>query len=375
MRINRKRIVLIVFIVAAVAMAATYYYMKNTTYNSIQVVEKHGSIGMDNRNYVQYADGVLKYSKDGVALLTQEGEQLWNQSCQMTNPIVEMSSGENKESFVIADQGGTSIQVFQKSGLRGEIQTTRPIEKVSVSERGIVAAILQDGDTPQIMCYDAKGNILVKHTASLENTGYPMDIAISPDGNVLLVSYLCVEGNVISTKAVYYHFGKAGEDKADHLVAQKEYQDAIVPTTAFIGETRSLLISEHSFILYDGLEEPKEKAVIELDKEIKSVAYSKDYIAYVLRNEDEASYELRIYDTSGSKIGTATFEEEYTNIEITGKEIIMLSTNTCAIFNEKGGCKYQGTLENSIINIFPIRGLNKYMMISTSGFEEVQLVK
>ncbi len=375
MKINKKAVVLLVLVIAITATTAAYYYMKNTTYSSVQVVEKHGSIGTDNGHYIQYGDSVLKYSKDGVALFTQEGEQLWNQPCQMSNPIAEVSAGKEKASFVIADKEGTSIQVFRESGLRGEIQTPRPIEKVAVSEQGIVAVILQDGETPQILCYDAKGNILVKHVASLENTGYPMDISISPDGNVLLVSYLCIEGNVMSTKVVYYNFGEAGEDKPDHLVAQKEYQDIIVPTTAFISEKKSLLISDQSFIIYDGLEQPEEEKAIELEKEIKSVAYNEEYIVFVLKNEDTAAYELRIFGAGGVQLGSTMFEGEYSNIKIADDEIIMFATNRCAIFNEKGRCRYQGTLENSIISIIPIRGLNRYMMISTSGFEEVQLVK
>lgn len=371
MKINKKGIVIAILILAVGAAGIVYYLTQNTTYESIRVVDTCESIGMDNGNYIQYNDGVLKYSKDGIAFLTQQGVQLWNQSCQMANPIVEMS----EKAAVVADQGGTSILVFQKEGIKGEIKTTRPIEKVAVSEQGIVATVLQDADTPMVMCYDAKGNILVKHTASLQNTGYPLDVAISPDGNVLLVSYLCMEGTTLYTKAAYYHFGEAGENKINHLVTETDYQDTIIPTTAFLGGEKSLLISEHSFILYEGLENPKEKRVVELEKEIRSVAYDKEHIAFVLKNEDSSYYELRIYNTSGTLLGSAEFEGEYANVKVTRKQIVLFSANTCAIFNEKGFCKYQGTLENSIINLFPITGINKYMMISANGFEEVQLVK
>ena len=375
MKISKKRIVIVLLILAVGAAGIVYYLTQNTTYKNIQVAGTYEAIGMDNGNYIQYADGVLKYSKDGIAFLTQQGEQLWNQSCQMANPIVERCGGMSDESVVVADQGGTSILVFQKDGLKGEINATRPIEKVAVSEQGIVAAVLQDADTPMVMCYDAKGNVLVKHTASLENTGYPLDIAISPDGNVLLVSYLCIEGTTLHTKTAYYHFGEAGEDKTNHLVAETDYQDTIIPTTAFLGGEKSLLISEEAFILYDGLEKPEEKRVVELGKEIKSVAYDREHIVFVLKNEDSNLYELRIYNTSGTMLGTTEFEGEYTNLKVTGKQIVLFSANICAIFNEKGFCKYQGTLENSIINLFPITGINKYMMISADGFEEVQLAK
>ncbi len=371
MRINKKGILLVLALVIVSGVVGIYYYIKYTRYSSIQVVETHERIGKDNGNYIQYAGGVLKYSKDGIAFLTQEGAQKWNQSCQMTNPMTEV----NGETVAVADQSGTSILVFEKKGLKGEIKTTRPIEKVAVSRQGIVAAVLQDAEAPQVICYDAKGNVLVKHTASFENTGYPIDIAISDDGKVLLVSYLCIDGNMMNTKVSYFHFGEAGENKTDHLVAQKEYQDTIIPTTAFIGKSKSILISEKSLIIYESHETPKEDKVIQLEKEIKSVAYDERYVAYVLKNKESSSYELRIFSTSGEQIGSTKFEGEYANIKIAGKEIILFSANMCAIFTEKGVCRYQGTYENNIIDIFPISGLNKYMMISVNGFEEVQLTK
>lgn len=363
--------ILIVGLIVFVALIGLYYVLDNTSYNAIQVDKTHGSIGTDNGNYIQYSDGVLKYSKDGVSMLTKEGTQLWNQSCQMTHPVVEMCG----DTVAVADQGGTSILVLQKNGLKGEIKTTRPIEKVTVSNQGIVGTILQDEENPQVVCYDAKENILVQHKATLEKTGYPMDIAISQDGNVLLVSYLCIDGNVIRTKAVYYNFGESGDDKENHQVAQGEYADVIVPTTAFLDKDTSLLVSEDSFILYEGLDGPEEEKVVKLDKEIKSVAYNKDYIVFVLKNTDKSAYELRAYDTKGNQIMSVEFEGEYTNIKLTEKQVILFAGNELAIFNMKGICKYQGSIESSIIEMFPISGFSKYMMINTSGFEEVQLVK
>ena len=62
-------------------------------------------------------------------MLTKEGEEIWNQPCQISNPIAVVC----KDAAIVANQGGTNIYVFQKDGLKGEIQTTRPIEKATVS--------------------------------------------------------------------------------------------------------------------------------------------------------------------------------------------------------------------------------------------------
>jgi len=166
-------------------------FLEYQTYENITVKATYKIEEADNSSYIEYAGGILKYSRDGVVYLDKKGEEIWNQPCQMKNPIVEVCKG----AVAVGDQGGTSILVFQKDGLKGEIKTTSPIQKLVVSEQGIVGAVLKGESTQQIICYDAKGNILVEQNTSLANTGYPLDIAISNNGEALLVSYLSTKGS------------------------------------------------------------------------------------------------------------------------------------------------------------------------------------
>lgn len=363
--------VLLILILMALAVIVFYYFWKRSTYDYAQVVKTYENTSTSNGNYMPYADGVLEYSRDGIAMLTKEGEEIWNQPCQMSNPIAEVCN----DTAAIGDKGGTSIYVFQKSGLKGEIQTTRPIEKIAVSSQGIVAAILQDEENPQVICYDAKGNSLVEHKASFDGTGYPVNVSISHDGNVLLVSYLSIDGAGVTAKATYYHFGQAGQDKEDHIVAHAEFENTVIPTMAFLSKKVSVMVSDHSLIYYQGLDEPKEMETIELDKKIRSVACQDGWVALVLKNAESSGYELRVYDAGADQVMTAEFEGEYANIKIAEKQIFLYDGSKCMIFNDAGVCKYEGNLEMNIMDIFPILGLNKYMVISANGFQEIQLAK
>lgn len=363
--------ILVVALILIIAIIGAFYVYRHMTYEYVQIVKTYESESTNDGSYTPYADGVLEYSRDGIALLTEEGKELWNQPCQMSNPIVEVC----KDAAAVADKGGTSIYVFQKNGLKGEIQTTRPIEKITVSAQGIVAAILQDEETPQVMCYDAKGNILVEHKTSLSNTGYPVDLAISQDGNVLLVSYLCTKGNGIATRVVFYHFGQAGEGKQDHQVAQAEYMDTVVPTTTFLDKSTCLLVSDKSLIFYKGLEEPKESLVLDINKEIKAISYDENHIVLVLKNSEKSGYELRTYNMNGKQMASVEFEGEYTNIKVSKGQVLLYEGSKCAIFNDLGVCKYEGTLEMNVMDIFPTTGFNKYIVISANGFQEIQLAK
>lgn len=226
-----------------------------------------------------------------------------------------------------------------------------------------------------MVCYDAKGNVLVEHKASLANTGYPVDIAISNDGNMLLVSYLYVKGNSATTKLVYYNFGKAGAGKKDRQVMQEEYVDMIIPTVMFVDNTTSVAVGDRALLFFEGKNEPKLSKKISLKKEIKGVSYDERNIALVLKNSGKTDSELRLYDVKGKKIMSENFDGEYSNIKIAKNQLILFDGNKCSIYNKSGVKKYEGKLETNIMEMIPMMGLNKYLVISANELQEVHLAK
>lgn len=352
--------------ILGVAIALSY-----AKYSHVHVVEKFQEEGLGDGNYISYADGFLEYGRDGVAMLNEEREELWNQPCQISNPIAEVC----EKAAVVGDKGGTNIYVFQKNGLKGEIRTSRPIEKIAVSSQGIVAAILQDEETPMIMCYDAKGNVLVQQKTSLKNTGYPMDLALSQDGKGLLVSYLHTSGNGVFTNICYYYFEGDGENKENHIVAEAEYKNAIAPTVAFLNEKSSLIVTDSSLVFYKGIKEPQEQKVIKFNTEISGVAYNDKYVAITLNKEDGDGYDLRLYRANGKLAMSTEYEGEYANLQVADDQVFLYEDARCQIFNNIGVCKYRGTMELNIKNVFPAAGFNKYKVINADGFYEIQLAR
>lgn len=369
---KKKKIIILAIAVVLVAMVVgSYFFIKYQTYDYIEITKTYENNSTDNANYKRCLDGVLRYSRDGIALLSEKGEEIWNQPCQMNNPVVEICG----DSVAIGDKGGTSIMVLQKKGLKGEIQTTRPIEKFSVSSQGIVSAILKDEETPLVMCYDAVGNILVEHVVSLTTMGYPMDVAVSQDGNTLIVSYLYTEENEITTKVAYYYFGENDTEKKDYQVLEKEFNNTIVPVVAFASESTSVLVADNAIYFYKGLNKPEEVACVKLEKEIQSVAHGDNLVAVVVRNNENSDYKLNIYNLKGNSLSSVDVEKEYAKMQVADGQIILYDGQMCSIYNKDGICKYEGNLDENILEIFPVSGFNKYMMINASGFHEVQLAK
>ena len=90
-------------------------------------------------------------------------------------------------------------------------------------------AILKNEATPQIVTYDAVGNILVENQVSAASNGYPIALEMSPDGNILTVSYLSSAGNGLKSKVVSYHFGEAGEKQENRQIGTDEYAESVIP--------------------------------------------------------------------------------------------------------------------------------------------------
>lgn len=365
-----KKTALIAAVVVALAVGV-YLLINLQTYTSARVLDTYTVSGASGSAYEQFADGVLKYSRDGISYLNQHGEEMWNQPYQMKNPVVDV----NGSSAAVADKGGNAVLVFNEEGVRGETQTNLPIERVRVSEKGIVSVILTDENEARVLCYDAAGNLLVENKTSMNGTGYPLDVALSPDGETMQVLYLYTEAGAVKSRVIYYNFGESGEEKTDHLVAQTEYEDTVMASGFFMDEKISVAVGDNRLTIYRGGNVPEETENIEIKKQIKSVFHNEKYIGMVLKNEGKEGYELRLYNTRGQVAMSENFTGDYSHVKLCGSQVIMYDGKNCSIFTRGGIHKFDGEMNSNILEIFPVPGVNKYIVMNENGLEVVRLVK
>lgn len=369
-KIFRKKIVRIIGIMVAVTVGLALL-IGLPTYTSADSVVSYHTEAASNNSYQQFASGVLKYSRDGIAYLNKKSEEIWNHPYQIKNPIIEMYD----KTAVVADKGGNDIVVFDDSGVKGNVQTALPIEKVSVSEQGIVCVLLKNENAPKIICYDAAGNILAEIKTAFSGIGYPMDVSISKDGTLLLVPYMYIENGMITTKVVYYSF--AGETKVnkEYEVVSDSVENMLAPSAFFLNENMSAVIGNDRLLLYKGKEKPELSQTVMLEKEIKSVFHNERYIGFVLKNEGKAGYELCLYNTAGKKVLSQEFTGDYANVKIEDGKIIMYDGKKCSIFTRLGIHRFDGEINSNILEIFPTSGLNKYIVMSENGMEIIRLTR
>ena len=362
---------LIGIIITAVVCAAAFLYMYLQTYTRVRSAGTYKVANASDNSYQEFAGGVLKYSRDGIAYLNSSGEEQWNQPYQIKNPFLDV----NDQSVAVADKGGNYIMIFQKDGLKGEIKTNLPVEKIAVSEQGIVAAVLKNESTPRIICYDTAGNVLVEHKSSMMGVGYPVDIAISPDGEVMQVVYLSVSNSEMTSRVCYYNFGDAGAEKIDHQVFEKDYKGSVVGAGFFINETVSVAVGDNCLTIFKGKDEPEETKTVRIKGEIQSVFHSSRYIGILLKTEGTSRYELCLFNASGRQVLSRRFGGTYKSAKISGGQIILYDGKQCSIYTRFGVHRFEGEMNNNILEIFPAFGINRYIVMDANGMEDIRLIK
>lgn len=361
----------ITVVLAVMIIGGTYLLVKNQAYTKVREAAKYEDETSDTNRYAQFADGIIRYSRDGVVFLNRKNEEQWIQPCQMQNPTIDV----NENTFAVADSGGNSILVFTEEGLKGEMETTLPIEKMSVSDQGIVSVILKNENSPMIVSYDATGNILVEHQVTVSSTGYPLALDMSRDGMTLAVSYLYTKDGALKSRVAYYNFGEAGKSKTDNQVSMEEYDGKIIPEVYFMDDATSVAVSDSSFIVYEGKDAPQKKTEVKLNQEIKSVFHTDKYIGFVLLNKGKSGYEARLYNKSGKQIMNKAFTGEYSNIKMVKDEIIMFAGSKCCIITKNGVQRFKGDLKAEALEVIPTRGVNRYLVMSANELRVVYLTK
>lgn len=368
----KKKPLLVLAAVVAAVIAGGGVYNNYHTYKSLKVLETHDNKKTGTNHFSHFADGVLKYSSDGITYINNQGDEVWNYSYQMKNPELIFYYDE---CGAVADKGGNQIFVFDKEGSKGNVKTNLPIAKASVSSQGIVSAILSNDPSPKIVCYDLAGNILIEFKTSLAGTGYPMDLSMSEDGKSLAVSYMYVDHGMVSGRIDYYDFSKKKESGKDYQILEEEYKDEMIPEVFFMEDDVLVAAGSKGLSFYAGTKKPSLQKKVKIEEEIKCVFHDGKNVGVIVKKDKGSANEVRLYSQQGKEIMSCEFEGEVSEAKIRNGEVIAYNGKECRIFNKSGVLRFSGETEEEIIEVYPAVGVNKYVVISAGGGEIVRLTE
>ena len=352
--------------VLILAVVLVYALVKNNKVASSYEVVTSMSRGDDTSvYYCMMRKGMVKYSKDGVAMTNKSGTVLWNQTYEMASPTM-TSAGDY---VAVGDIGANTIYIFNEYGQLGHVSTDVPIQEIQISEQGVVAAVLLDTSSNYINLYDKQGNSLGSIKASLENTGYPLAIALSPDASKLAVSYLIVKSGSMQSRIVSYDFSDV---EGDHLLDTQELE-GLYPKAAFLDSREVVLFGEKGFVLYQA-DSKKIETQENFESEINSVFCTNQKLGFIFKNEDDnGKYRMEIYNKAGKKSSTYYFDLDYSGMTADDDEVILYNDEEMLIYQMGGRVRFRGTFNTAVTGVMPSWEDGLYWLIDDQSLREIRI--
>lgn len=354
-------------IVAVVAIAVVIFIQRRT-YHGYKVLSTSEQEDTASTKYIELGENILRYRGEGASLVSAENQTLWEVDYEMQNPTVDVCDG----TAVIADQGGTSMVMVNKDGQLGSVITSYNIVKARVARQGVVAAILDGGEDTWINFYAADGSMIAENQTRVDEPGYPMDLSVSKDGLLIMVTYQFVEGEDTKSYVAFYNFGTVGQNKVDNIVSGFTYDNVVIPQVAYLDEETSVAFRDDGFSIYRGKQIPKEEAIVKVKQEIVSTFYDENNVGLVFKAKGDAKYTMKVYNTSGKKKFERSFSIPYTNIRMSNGQVVMNNTSQVCVITTQGAVRYNGTIDEGTINDFFKVGYNRYMLILDTGIDLIK---
>ena len=345
----------------------TYALVKNhSVYTSYEVTNTLSRGDNTSVYYQIMSKGMIRYSKDGVAMTDKNGAVVWNQTYEMASPVLAASN----QYVAIGDMGANIIYVFNDYGQIGRITTDMPIQEIKISDQGVTAAILADAACNYIKLYDKQGKELVSIEATLENTGYPLALGLAPDATKLVVSYLSIDSSHVQTKVIFYDFSDVD---GDHVISTQTF-DGLYPKITFLDTSRAAIYGEDSFSLFLIGSDVSEVQTVAFEDEIKSVFCGSQKLGFIFKNQDEnGKYRMELYDLVGKKNVTVYFDFDYHQVYADDDEIILYNEQEVKIYQYGGRLRFQCTLDITITGMMASWEDGMYWLINDQALREIRI--
>lgn len=370
-----------VVLILAVVFGVSYYFNRVRQYHDYEVEWQTSASENGYSNYLSFNGVILHYSQDGVSCINQNGEVMWNQAFNMDVPGIAVTD----QYAVIYDIKGTSLYICNTEGCTGSAETEKKILKADISSSGVVAVVLDDTTSNYINYFRKDGSQLgVEIKTLISGDGYPLDIAISPDGTQLMSSYVYADSGSMMNQVVFRNF-EVGKNEVDRVVGGfRQYEQTLVPEVLFFDNQNSAAISEQSIDFYSTKNalEPELVKTQEFDSRIKTVFYNQEYVGVILdsvsensgkaseektqtvesaadegtveagiKQAAETSYTMLVYDKTGDRAFQQEIDFEYDYADFSGDGIVVYNSGELAVYNLNGACKYQDRLDMNIEDV------------------------
>ena len=367
----RRTVFLVTLVTLLLAAAVIFWMRRGYTHAELRRIAALSSD--DAADYADFGGNVVQYGNDGAVCIDHSGDTLWTVPYEMQQPIVSVSGNV----IAIGNRGGSNVYVMNRKGLMGTIQTVLPIDNIAAAANGEVAVIMNDSKVTWIRLYTASGKEIAYLVRTMEENGYPVAAAVSPDGETLCLSSIQMSGETVKSNIAFYNFGKAGKKKNDHLVDDPEYfPDEVFPYVRYIDDSTCVAVSDRRLTYFRKTRFRSSGTANTMfsEKLLQGVFSSDSFIGLLFTNTTQKSqYSLEIYNKRGKKAGTVDFSIPYSDIIIEGDKVYIYNAQQLQIYTIGGRCLFEGEPGRAIRAVIPGGNLSDLLIVTEGEVDSVRL--
>lgn len=363
------RVLLVLIALGAVAALVIVQY-KRHIYTGYDIVSSIPRETASESTDIRLQNSILTYSKDGAHCTDSKGEITWNQTYEIQD--IKMATCQNV--VAIGNYNGREIYVQNTEKQLGTINTTMPIRNLTVSATGTVTAVLADTDVTWVNTYNVEGENIFSGQVRMQNSGYPAAISLSPNGELLGVSYVYVDAGVLKSDVAFYNFGTVGDNYSDQFVGGYSYSDLLVPKIQFMNDNTAFAVGDTRLMIYTGDQKPVSAAEHLYNQEVQSVFYSDKYVGLVfVSDKEDYRYRFDVFSASAEKVGSYYFNIEYTDIFFGQDNFTVYNETECVIMTFDNVEKYNGYFSKAVNLMLPTNTAYKYLLVTDNSIDTIQL--
>ena len=358
-------------VIAIIAVLLVLLFFTTRHYNRAEIIKIRDFVAEEGAVCVNFHGHVLQYGPNGATCADKNGRVRWSITYEMDQPILSMRGNV----AAIADYGGTTIYVMNAKKQLYTVSTSMPIHKVSVSEGGEVAAVLDDNSKTWIRLYSDKGKEVAYFIRSMEENGYPMDVAVSPDGKTVCVSSLLMKDDSVISNLSFYNFGKEGQNYDQHQVGYFEYTDEVFPYVRFLGNKSLAAASDSRLVVFDTSSTvPKNSINNMLTENLQGIFESGNRIGLLFTDlTRENLYRLDLFGRDGKKEGSVGFSMVFDELQIKGDKVYINNEQSMQIYTVSGREIFNGGFDRPVKVLIPSITLGGLGAVSENEIDSIKL--
>lgn len=368
------------WIVFAVLVAALVWYWFGyhlaRPYTFVQESWSQEIVTSTSQQYIPFSDGILQYSANGASFYNASSRIAWSASYEMKNPAVAVQD----DYALVYDQGDkTAVILSAAEGLGGSILTELPITKGTISAYGVVALLVEEELANNMLFYDKLGGQLEIRVRTLMNeSGYPMDMSFSPDGQMMIASFVYVDSGVMQNRIVFYSFDTVTNTSTHAIAAFQKYGDTLFADVEFLSDDRAAAFGDGRIVLYSLKKrtDPQELIVIEPEDRITNLAYDDSHIAFATTNGDLVqSRLLYLYNTDGTMIFDTETTFDFSELYLGQNGLYLTGSSTMQYLNLKGKECFTGSLDCNILQLVSGKKGSELLVVTNQMLKYLKLIR